>query len=85
MKTTDTGESIAGTVTGLIREAVGDVADDADLRTIEGVDSIKVLRVIAAVERTYDIELEDEEVFGFKTIDDVIRSVQAAVKEQATR
>ncbi|WP_194894293.1 acyl carrier protein [Catenulispora pinisilvae] len=82
MKAADTGESIAETVSGLIRQAVGDVADDTDLRMIEGVDSVKVLRVIAAVERTYDIELEDEEVFALKTIDDVVRSVQDAVQAQ---
>ena len=82
MKATDTRESIAQTVTGLIRQAVGDVADDTDLRTIEGVDSIKILRVVAAIERTYDIELEDEEIFAFKTIDDVVRSVQTAVEAQ---
>lgn len=82
MKAADTGESIAETVSGLIRQAVGDVADDTDLRMIEGVDSVKVLRVIAAVERTYDIELEDEEVFALKTIDDVVRSVRDAVQAQ---
>ena len=33
---------------------------DADLRAIEGMDSVKVLRMVARIEQAYDIELDDE-------------------------
>ena len=32
---------------------------------------MKVLRTIAKVEREYDIELEDEEVFGASTVGEI--------------
>lgn len=79
-------DDIVATVTAMvvkqISEDAANAGPNADLTTMDGVDSVKVLRVVAAIERTYDIELEDEDVFGFKTIRDVAECVSAAVRDK---
>lgn len=83
MADTATLDTIIDTVTGLVSSEFGvprdELTADVDLSTVEGADSVKVLRVVAKIERTYDIELEDEDVFGFKTIRDVATSVESTV------
>ena len=44
-----------------------------------GVDSVRVLRMIARIERTFDIELEDEDVFGMSTLAEVTAVVERSV------
>ncbi|MDT3443237.1 MULTISPECIES: acyl carrier protein [unclassified Pseudofrankia] len=74
-------------ITGIVAQELGlspeAVSPDADLRTVEGADSVKVLRVIARVERARDVELEDEDVFGASTIREVAEVVQRALTETA--
>ncbi|MGQ0842008.1 acyl carrier protein [Actinokineospora sp.] len=76
-------DTIIGTVTELVAKEFGTprsgLTPDLDLSTVEGADSVKVLRVVAKIERAYDIELEDDEVFGFKTIRDVATSVESTL------
>ena len=43
---------------------------------VEGADSVKVLRSVAKIEQRYDIELEDDDVFGLKRIDDVVNVIE---------
>jgi acyl carrier protein len=85
--TATTLDDIIATVTELVAAEFGrtqsELPADLDLSTVEGADSVKVLRVVAKIERTYDIELEDDEVFGFKTIGDVAASVHSILVEQA--
>jgi acyl carrier protein len=80
-------DDIIDTVTGLIAAEFGaepaDLDPDLDLSTVEGANSVKVLRVVAKIERRYDIELEDEQVFGLKTIRDVAMAVSQLVAERA--
>ncbi|MDN5859240.1 MAG: phosphopantetheine-binding protein [Pseudonocardia sp.] len=38
-----------------------------------------VLRIIATIEQRYDIELEDADVFGVSTVDEVVSVVRAAL------
>lgn len=57
----------------------GAVDPDADLRAIEGADSVKVLRMIAKIEREYDLELDDEDVFGVSCVRDVAEVVRRAL------
>ncbi|MEU5695116.1 acyl carrier protein [Actinosynnema sp. NPDC020468] len=51
---------------------------DTDLRSIEGADSIKVLRMIAKIEQRFDVELEDEDIFGVNTVSEVVAVVEKA-------
>lgn len=82
-------DDITATLTGLAAAEFGlpaaELSPDLDLASVEGADSVKVLRVIALIERTYDIELEDEQVFGFKTIRDVSEAVAAAIAERGVQ
>lgn len=59
------------------------VAPDTDLRGMPGADSVKVLRVIAKIEREYDVELDDEDVFSVSSIEDVADIVHRVLAEQA--
>ncbi|GLW46823.1 hypothetical protein Stsp02_24850 [Streptomyces sp. NBRC 14336] len=42
---------------------------DADtvLKNLPGADSVRLLRVVAQIERRYDVEFEDEDVFRVRT------------------
>lgn len=77
--TTDAGTdatAVAETVTEIVAAALGreagELSPDTDLRAVEGADSIKVLRIVAKIEQTYDIELEDDDIFGLRTIEEVV-------------
>ncbi|ABD13519.1 acyl carrier protein [Frankia casuarinae] len=75
---------IVSTVTAILARELGMSADaltpDLDLRAVEGADSVKVLVMISRIERTYDIEIEDEDVFALSSINDVVRIVLAALE-----
>ncbi|MFF3227314.1 acyl carrier protein [Nocardia suismassiliense] len=71
---------IAAAETGI---AEADLRPDVDLRGMAGVDSVRVLRMVAKIERTYGIELEDEDVFGLSTLNDVVEVVDRTLSEAA--
>lgn len=71
---------IAATETGI---AATDLRPDVDLRGMAGVDSVRVLRMVAKIERAYDIEMEDEDVFGLASLNDVVKVVERALQEAA--
>ena len=80
-----TMDQITERVTEIAAEAVGVPAAgltlDGDLRDVTGIDSVKVLRMIAKIEHQYDIELEDDAVFGVRSIADVAKVVAEALRE----
>ena len=86
MSETPARDEIVSTVTALVAAEFGrpaaELGPDLDLSSVEGADSVKVLRSVARIERTYDIELEDDQVFGFKTVNDVADAVAALLAEQ---
>lgn len=57
------------------------LTSELDLRTLEGADSVKVLRAIARIELAYDVELDDECVFTLHTVNDVVDALEALVAE----
>jgi acyl carrier protein len=52
-----------------------DFTGDTNLRELPGAESVKVLRVIARIERTYDCELDDEIVFRVETVRELVNAV----------
>ncbi|WP_054813847.1 acyl carrier protein [Nocardia arizonensis] len=85
--TATTRDEILRTITGIAVAETGiaeaDLRPDVDLRGLAGVDSVRVLRMVAKIERTYDIELEDEQVFGMATLNDVVAVVDDALRAAA--
>lgn len=53
-----------------------------ELRSIDGIESIKVLRIVCKVEQKYDIELQDDAVFRVNTIQDIVDAVKLARSEK---
>jgi acyl carrier protein len=84
--TASTIDDITRTVTEIAAAEIGipaaNLEPDADLRAMEGIDSVKVLRMIAKIERAYDIELDDEDVFGIATVAGTAIVVEKALREQ---
>jgi acyl carrier protein len=82
-----TRTEIVDTVTGIVSKELaipaGELTGDRDLRAVEGADSVKVLLIISRIERTYGIEIEDEDVFTISTIDDVVGIVLATLATAA--
>ncbi len=80
-------DGIVATVTAIAAAELGlpaaDLRPDTDLRAIEGMDSVKVLRMIAKIEQAYDIELDDEVVFGLSSIDGTAGAVRQALGERS--
>ncbi|ABW13358.1 acyl carrier protein [Frankia sp. Mgl5] len=78
-----TAEPVLVTVTQIVATELATTADaidpDLDLRTVAGADSVKVLRMIARIERAYDIELDDEDVFTVTTVREVTDVVERAL------
>lgn len=72
--------SVTDIVAGELAIAPAELDPHADLRAIEGADSVKVLRIIARIEQRHDIELEDSDVFGVTTVDRITAVVAAAVR-----
>jgi acyl carrier protein len=62
-------------VAGELGVSTDELTPTTDLRRIQGADSVKVLRIIAKIERKYGVELEDEEVFGVTSIDEVTKII----------
>jgi acyl carrier protein len=82
-----TDDDIITTVTAVAATELGVSATlltpETDLRAVPGMDSVKVLRMIAKIEQTYEVELDDEVVFALSTIASVSRAVDRALQEQA--
>ncbi|MFD2419696.1 acyl carrier protein [Amycolatopsis pigmentata] len=82
MHTTDVATTVTAIVAAELGRQTGELSPGADLRAVEGADSIKVLRIVAKIEQIYDIELPDDEIFALKTIDEVVTVVDRAVARE---
>ena len=58
----------------------GAIGPDDVLREVPGADSVHLLRVIADVERHWAVQLDDEDIFGPLTLDDLVTLVCAQLK-----
>lgn len=69
------------TVRGFVAEELalpaGAIGDDVPLKELAGADSVKMLRVVARIERRYDTEFEDEDVFKVRTLNELVDLVLA--------
>lgn len=47
------------------------IGDTSDVRALPGVDSVKIVRVVAKIERSYGLEFDDDDIFQLVTIEDI--------------
>lgn len=79
---------IRGFVANRLEVPVGDVAVDADLRTLVQFNSIRALQIVLDVEEHFNIDVEDDVVFDIHTVRefaDKIDEIVAAADRPAIR
>jgi acyl carrier protein len=64
--------AIRDLVSGELAVPADEIGDDVPLKELPGADSIKMLRLVAQIERHYDAEFEDEDVFKVRTINELV-------------
>jgi acyl carrier protein len=73
---TPTREQVAAVVRELLGQelkiAPSDIADDAVLKELPGADSVRLVRVVSRLERHWDREFEDEQVFDLVRFDELV-------------
>lgn len=78
--TTSTAAPTRDQVAAVARELLGQelkiepsaIADDAILKELPGADSVHLVRVVSRLERHWDTELEDEQVFELRRFDELV-------------
>lgn len=74
--TTPTREQVAAVVRDLLGQelkiAPSDITDDVVLKELPGADSVRLVRVVSRLERHWDREFEDDEVFGLRSFDELV-------------
>jgi acyl carrier protein len=63
-------------------DSVG-LTDSADLRATGVLDSLSILKVVAFIEQTFDIELESEEVERFSSVEKIVSTIEAKLKARS--
>jgi acyl carrier protein len=67
-------------VAAVVREFLGhelkitpsDITDDAVLKELPGADSVRLVRVVSRLERHWDREFDDEQVFDLRKFDELV-------------
>jgi acyl carrier protein len=57
-----------------------DISDEAQLRNLPRLDSLRLLSAIARIERLYDIELDHNLFYEVETLSQLVDAVHAALK-----
>lgn len=68
-------DELAGRICTLVADQlgvdIGDVTPDASILDDLGADSLDVVELVISLEEAFDIEVQDEEVEGMRTIGDI--------------
>ena len=72
--------AVTEVVAGELALPPANLTPETDLQSVEGADSIKVLRIIARIEQRFDVELEDSDVFGVRTVADVVNVLRRSLE-----
>lgn len=59
---------------------VSEIKDESTLVDDLGADSLEVIELAMDLENEFDIDVSDEEIAGWLTVQDVVNSVQALVR-----
>ncbi len=82
MRHTEVAETLKTIICSRLRIPPDQIDYDTNLRTLEGVESIKILETVVAMETHFDVELEDDVVFTCNTIDDLARAIEELLWER---
>lgn len=58
-----------------------EIQPESTIASFENADSVKVLRVVARLERRFGLQLDDEAIFGLQTVGDLLGLLAAATGE----
>jgi acyl carrier protein len=76
LATVPTREQVAAVVREFLGQelkiAPSDIADDAVLKELPGADSVRLVRVVSRLERHWDREFDDDQVFDLRKLDDLV-------------
>lgn len=79
-------EELKCTIRNLICEELkigpDQVTPNAKLKELPGIESVKVLRIVAKVEQKYNIELDDNLVFRVTTIEELAQVVKNLIPDK---
>jgi acyl carrier protein len=82
MTSTSDRSDIRTTIRGYVADELdipaAGIGDDVPLKELAGADSIKMLRVVARIERRFDTEFEDEDVFKVRTLNELVDLVMSS-------
>lgn len=53
------------------------VRPDTELADLPGLDSVKLLRIVTALEGRYDIGIDDERLYGLCLVEDLVHVVES--------
>ena len=59
-----------------------EIESSTNLRDLPGVESIKILRIVASLEKKFDVRLDDQVVFRVSTIAELAGAVSKLVEER---
>ena len=76
-------EKINEILRGCISDPTTELTEELSLVTSGVINSLEFISVIAAIEETWDIEISDRALEGFRTLGDVYRYVESVVPAAA--
>lgn len=72
MTATPTESDLRQLIAAVVRRDVGTLTPEMQIQDALGIDSLDVLRLLAAAERRYDIYIADEEMAELRTYGDLL-------------
>jgi acyl carrier protein len=78
-------ETIVAFICDELRVSPEELSDATDLRELPGAESVKILRVVAKIERAFQIELDDEIVFRVESLGELVQAVASQTAQAAGR
>ncbi len=83
------GTEIERTITRLVIQELNidpvRIGRDTNLRELPGIESIRLLRIVSKLERTFGVELEDEVVFTVSTLGELADAIRALCEPAAAK
>ena len=84
MNSTSVETAIKQIVQNTLKLTDSEISSSTNLRDLPGVESIKILRIVANVEKQFDVRLDDQVVFRMSTIQELVTEVGKLVVVEHT-